>query len=162
MTSFRNAISCNDRHYNAWYGLGSIYYRQEQYEISEYHFRRARTINSRSSVLDCYLGMALNAQNTVEKVEEALEVLTAASQRYEQNPQLRFQRAHILFAQDRLTEALEELLIIEKHAPKEPPVHGMLGQIYQRLGKVQESMLHLNIAMDLDPKEANNLKVTTI
>jgi hypothetical protein len=55
---FRQAIFCNDRHYNAWYGLGSIYYRQERFEMSEYHFRKAREINARSSVLDCFLGTA--------------------------------------------------------------------------------------------------------
>ena len=27
---FRDAIRANSRHYNAWYGLGSIYYRQEK------------------------------------------------------------------------------------------------------------------------------------
>jgi Flp pilus assembly protein TadD len=72
--------------------------------------------------------------------------------------QLRFQRAHILFGQDRLDEALEELLLVEQFAPKEPPVHAMLGQIYQRMGRTQEALLHLNVAMDLDPKESNAIK----
>jgi Flp pilus assembly protein TadD len=71
---------------------------------------------------------------------------------------LRFQRAHILFAQERLEEAMEELLFVETIAPKEPPVHAMLGQIYQRVGNFQEALLHLNIAMDLDPKESNAIK----
>jgi tetratricopeptide (TPR) repeat protein len=56
VTAFRQAILNNDRHYNAWYGLGSIYYRQENFESSEYHFRKARSINNRCSILDCYLG----------------------------------------------------------------------------------------------------------
>ena len=60
--------------------------------------------------------------------------------------------------QDQWTEALEELLVVEKHVPKEPSVHALLGQIYQRLGDVQKSLLHLNIAIDLDPKEANSIK----
>ena len=72
---------------------------------------------------------------------------------------MRFQRAHILFSQDQLEDALEELLLVEQAAPKEPPVHAMMGQIYQRLGNVQQAMLHLNIALDLDPKEANTIKV---
>lgn len=54
--SFRLAILHNDRHYNAWYGLGSIYYRQEKYELAEHHFRTALSINPASSVLHCYLG----------------------------------------------------------------------------------------------------------
>ena len=57
--SFRQALLHNDRHYNAWYGLGSIYFRQEKYELAEYHFRKALTINPASSVLHCYLGLQL-------------------------------------------------------------------------------------------------------
>ena len=59
ITAFRQALLYNDRHYNAWYGLGSIYYRQENYELSEYHFQQARSINARCSILDCYLGKFL-------------------------------------------------------------------------------------------------------
>jgi anaphase-promoting complex subunit 3 len=54
--SFRSALLLNDRHYNAWYGLGSIYFRQERFELAEYHFRRALQINGESSVLHCYMG----------------------------------------------------------------------------------------------------------
>lgn len=54
--SFRSAILYNERHYNAWYGLGTIYYRQEKFELAECHFRRALAINPASSVLHCYLG----------------------------------------------------------------------------------------------------------
>jgi tetratricopeptide (TPR) repeat protein len=89
IAAFRTALCCNVRHYNAWYGLGSIYYRQERYELAEYHFREARAINQRSSVLDCYLAMALNAQGTAAKVREALQILADASQRFEHNPQVR-------------------------------------------------------------------------
>jgi anaphase-promoting complex subunit 3 len=89
ITAFRTAILCHERHYNAWYGLGSIYYRQERFEMSEYHFRKAKKINPRSSVLDCYLGMALNAQGSITKVFEALEVLSDAAKRDPQNPQVK-------------------------------------------------------------------------
>lgn len=73
--------------------------------------------------------------------------------------QLHFQRAHILVAVDSLQEALQELLIVEEHAPREPPVHALLGQVYHRLGDLQHAIKHLNIAMDLDPKETASLKV---
>jgi Flp pilus assembly protein TadD len=105
--------------------------------------------------------MALNAQGTANKIDDALRVLSDASVRDPKNPQLSFQRAHILFTQNRLEEALADLLKVEEAAPKEAPVHAMLGQIYQRLGDVQKSMLHLNIALDLEPKEANKIRVST-
>jgi anaphase-promoting complex subunit 3 len=73
---------------------------------------------------------------------------------------LRFQRAHILMSQDRYEEALADLLIIEQQSPKEAPLHALLAQCYQHLNNVQESLLHYNIALDLDPKESNNIKVS--
>ena len=62
---YRHAIRTDDRHYNAWYGLGQIYFRQEKYEVAEFHFRRALGINTGSSVLCCYVGMALSRMDKV-------------------------------------------------------------------------------------------------
>lgn len=64
-------------------------------------------------------------------------------------------------AVDNLPEALIELNIVEEHAPREPPVHALLGQVHHRLGNLQLAIKHLNIAMDLDPKETASLKVST-
>jgi hypothetical protein len=44
-------------------------------------------------------------------------------------PQLHFQRAHILVSSDDLEDALDALLIVLEHAPREPPVHALLGEI---------------------------------
>jgi len=54
------------------FGMGHIYYRQEKFGMAEYHFRRALNINPRSSVLRCYLGMALHK---LKRNAEALEML---------------------------------------------------------------------------------------
>ena len=51
------AIRVAPRHYNAWYGLGYVYYRQEKYELAEYHFKRAAAINPQSSVLMLHIGL---------------------------------------------------------------------------------------------------------
>ena len=45
---YRHAMRIDERHYNAWYGLGAIYYRQEKYELAEYHFDRALAQNPTS------------------------------------------------------------------------------------------------------------------
>jgi len=58
-----------------------------------------------------------------------------------------------------LPEALSALQIVEEHAPKESPVHALLGQVYHRLGEHSLAIRHLNIAMDLDPKETASLRV---
>jgi anaphase-promoting complex subunit 3 len=59
---FRSAIVCDDRHYHAWYGIGSIFHRQEKFEEAEYHFRKALAINKFSSVLKCFLSIVLHSQ----------------------------------------------------------------------------------------------------
>ncbi|KAL3613629.1 Cell division cycle protein 27 B [Castilleja foliolosa] len=59
--SYQTALRMDSRHYNAWYGLGMIYLRQEKYEFSEHHFRMAFQINPLSSVIMSYLGTALHA-----------------------------------------------------------------------------------------------------
>ena len=56
------------------YGLGQIYFRQEHWAEAETHFRLALDINSRSSVLHCYHGMALHK---LERHPEALDRLQA-------------------------------------------------------------------------------------
>lgn len=58
---YQSALRVDARHYNAWYGLGMIYLRQEKLEFSEHHFRMASRINPRSSVIMSYLGTALHA-----------------------------------------------------------------------------------------------------
>lgn len=42
------------------YGLGSIYFRQEKYELAEYHFARALAINDQSSVRGGVLHLCIN------------------------------------------------------------------------------------------------------
>ena len=69
-----------------------------RYELAEYLFRRARSINPSSSVLSSYLSMALHAQTAAagaqltaaiaDKSREALDILTEALQRDPRQPQV--------------------------------------------------------------------------
>lgn len=54
---YRKAIRIDSRHYNAWYGLGKVFFRQQKYDLAEYHFQKASQINSKSPVLFCYIAM---------------------------------------------------------------------------------------------------------
>lgn len=65
MKSYQNALRVDTRHYNAWYGLGMIYLRQEKLEFSEHHFKMAFLINPSSSVIMSYLGTALHALKVI-------------------------------------------------------------------------------------------------
>lgn len=72
---FRKAIKCDPRHYNAWYGLGTIYFKQERSPEAAYHFTRASEINKYNPVLLCNLGQVYSAEG---KYNEALQKLSMA------------------------------------------------------------------------------------
>jgi anaphase-promoting complex subunit 3 len=119
MACYRSAIRIDERHYNAWYGLGNIYYRQEKFDFAEHHLRKALQINPCSSPLFCYLGMALHANH---KTLQALEMLSNAVAIDSKNPLARFQKAQVLISMDHYEAALHELRELVEVAPKEGSV----------------------------------------
>eukprot|EP00980_Cylindrotheca_fusiformis_P001974 scaffold443_cov125-Cylindrotheca_fusiformis.AAC.23 len=152
---FRNAVRLDERHYNAWYGLGAIYHRQEKYDLAEYHFQRAVSINPQSSVLRCNLGMS---QYSNGKAMQALDTLAEAFRLDPHNPQARFQRATIYLALNRPQEALKELERVRDAAPREATVHFAMGKVLKRLGRPEQAMRCFLTALDLDPKDNQLIK----
>lgn len=155
VSCYRDAIRADERHYNAWYGLGALYFRQEKYDLAEYHFQRALTINTQSSVLHCHLGMA---QHSNGKPYQALDTLAGAFRLDPRNPQARYQRATIYMAMDRPHEALMELEKVRDAAPREATIHFAMGRVLKRIGRPEQAMRSFLIALDLDPKDANLIK----
>lgn len=152
---FRNAIRLDERHYNAWYGLGAIYHRQEKYDLAEYHFQHAVAINSQSSVLRCNLGMS---QYSNGKAMQALDTLVEAFRLDPNNPQARFQRATIYVQLNRPEDALKELEKVRDAAPREATVHFAMGKVLKRLGRSEQAMRCFLTALDLDPKDNQMIK----
>lgn len=155
MACFRNGIRSDERHYNAWYGMGAIYHRQEKYDLAEYHFHRAVLINPQSSVLRCNLGMS---QYSNGKSLQALNTLSEAFRLDPHNPQARFQRATIYLSLNRPEEALEELQKVRDAAPREATVHFAMGKVLKRLGRPEQAMRCFLTALDLDPKDNQLIK----
>lgn len=152
---FRQALRTDERHYNAWYGLGAIYHRQEKFDLAEYHFEKAVSIHPTSCVLRCNLGMSQFANG---KAFQALETLTEAYRLDFRNPQTRFQRATIYSALHRPEEALAELKAVRDAAPREATVHFAMAKVLKRLGRIDEAMKCFLTAMDLDPKDNQLIK----
>lgn len=155
LAGYRHSIGVNERHYNAWYGIGNIYYRQEKYELAAYHFKRAVGINDRSSVLYCYLGMVLHASR---RYQQALDMLEKADQLEPTNPLAKFQKANVYMSLEEYAMALAQLENVKEFAPREASVHFLMGKIYKKLGKVDQAMLRFITALDLDPKDRNLVK----
>uniref|UniRef100_A0A8C2RBP5 Cell division cycle protein 27 homolog n=1 Tax=Capra hircus TaxID=9925 RepID=A0A8C2RBP5_CAPHI len=146
LACFRNAIRVNPRHYNAWYGLGMIYYKQEKFSLAEMHFQKALDINPQSSVLLCHIGVV---QHALKKSEKALDTLNKAIVIDPKNPLCKFHRASVLFANEKYKSALQELEELKQIVPKE-------SLVYKKLGQTHLALMNFSWAMDLDPKGANN------
>jgi anaphase-promoting complex subunit 3 len=159
MACYRSAIRIDERHYNAWYGLGNIYYRQEKFDFAEHHLRKALLINPCSSPLYCYLGMALHSNL---KTTQALEMLSNAIAIDRKNPLARFQKAQVLIALEQYDGALIELRTLVEVAPKEGSVYFVLGKVYKKLGQPSQAMVNLTRALDLSPKDAQQIKAAIL
>ena len=57
LASFHRATALEHRHYSAWYGMGTVYFKQGSLDLAELHFRKACNIHRHSPTLMCYLGM---------------------------------------------------------------------------------------------------------
>lgn len=42
--------------------------------------------------------------------------------------------------------------------PKEAPIYINIGKIYKKFGNIKEALENFNIALDLDPKDINQVK----
>ncbi|KAL8236041.1 hypothetical protein R6Q59_017122 [Mikania micrantha] len=146
--SYQNALQIDARHYNAWYGLAMIYLRQEKYEFSEHHFRRALNINLCSSVIMCYLGTSLHA---LKRNEEALAMMEKAIIADKKNPLPMYQKANILVSMEDFDGALIVLEELKEYAPHESSVYALMGKIYKRRLMYDKAMLHFGLALDLKP-----------
>lgn len=160
VASYRMALLNDERHYNAWYGLGSVYYRQEKYEAAEYHFRRALQVNGESSVLKCYLAMVLHAQalGAVEagtapaarflqdpRTVEALRILSDAAADDTKNPQVHFQKVTILWAG---VNAMRAAALEEEEEEEEE------GIARPQLALLEEILAELEVVVRLAPRES--------
>ncbi|EMS45084.1 Cell division cycle protein 27-like protein B [Triticum urartu] len=149
---YRCALQVDERHYNAWYGLGVVYLRQEKFEFAEHHFRRAFQINPRSSVLMCYLGMALHA---LKRDEDALEMMEKAIFSDKKNPLPKYQKALILVGLQKYQEALDELERLREIAPHESSMYALMGKIYKQLNILDKAVFCFGVALDLKPPAAD-------
>ncbi|KAL5199684.1 hypothetical protein ABZP36_020887 [Zizania latifolia] len=149
---YRCALQVDERHYNAWYGLGVVYLRQEKFEFAEHHFRRAFQINPCSSVLMCYLGMALHA---LKRNEDALQMMDKAIFADKKNPLPKYQKALILLGLQKYPESLDELERLKEIAPHESSMYALLGKIYKQLNILDKAVFCFGIALDLKPPAAD-------
>lgn len=130
---YRHSLMHSTRSYQAWYGLGNMYLRQEKYAMASYHFKKAIAIHASNSVLWCYLGMTYHA---CKRYDQALDAFDHAIKIEPNNSLARYHIAHVYLSQGDLDRAMKELCVLEKIIPKEANVKMMMARIEKKRGDV--------------------------
>lgn len=143
---YRKAILKDPRHYNAWFGIGTIYSKQERFQLAEVHYRHALKINRKNSVILVHIGVM---QFYLHKPEQAIQTLTEAIKLEPKNPLCKFHRASMNFSIGKLQEALAELEELKQIVPKESVVYYLIGKIHKQLGNIDLALMHFSWATDL-------------
>ncbi|KAJ1889734.1 anaphase-promoting complex subunit cdc27 [Kickxella alabastrina] len=177
--AFRTAIRIDSRHYNAWYGLGMVYLRLGKLDLSEYHFKRALTLNPHNPLLLQSAGAVYehrgdypSALEVYTRVERLLEsghsanigmtitgngmVVLGLQSHYAMNFVM-FKRARVLVVLERFSEAASILEKLTRRCPHEFNVPFLLGQTYAKLHRYREAAACLTRALDIAPENSQSV-----
>lgn len=146
LSCYRKAIHRDSRHYNAWFGIGTIYSKQERFQLAEIHYRNALQINRKNSVILVHIGVM---QFYLNKPEKAIQTLTEAIKIDPKNPLCKFHRASMNVSIGKLQDALAELEELKQIVPKESVVYYLIGKIHKQLGNIDLALMHFSWATDL-------------
>ncbi|KAL4807345.1 hypothetical protein BDV18DRAFT_116042 [Aspergillus unguis] len=155
LDAYRNGINADSRHYNAWYGLGTVYDKMGKLDFAEQHFRNAAKINPSNAVLICCIGLVLEKTNNPKA---ALVQYSRACSLAPHSVLARFRKARALMKLQDLRSALVELKVLKDMAPDEANVHYLLGKLYKMLHEKANAIKHFTTALNLDPKAAQYIK----
>jgi anaphase-promoting complex subunit 3 len=171
MIAFRGAIRADIRHYNGWYGLGSVYERMGKFDGAEKHYREAARINPNNAMILVRIGVVSHAHylfwtlltkrqmlDRMKQTEPALMQFEAALKIDAFSKMARFRKAQVLLKLGAPEESVHECLILKDIAPEDPNVHFLLGRCYKKLHDRANAIRHLTIAMNLDPKSHGIIK----
>ncbi|KAG9318517.1 TCP-1/cpn60 chaperonin family-domain-containing protein [Chiua virens] len=152
---FQTALRADQRHYNAWYGLGTCYLRTSKIRLAEYHYRKALEIHPHNAVLLGCVGMTVERRG--DKVA-AYSLFDQAVRLAPDNALVRYRRAKMLISMKRYQEAIEDLHKLRDSSPEETNVVFQLAKVYRLVGDEAKSAQWLAIARDICPKSVNKLK----
>ncbi|WAQ86526.1 hypothetical protein PtA15_7A252 [Puccinia triticina] len=148
---FRESIRRNSRsNYNAFFGLGECFFKQDRFRLALFFFNHARVINPHNPLI---LAGVAKVYQAVGNLNLALNVFNLAIDHgHSSVASVRFSRAKILFELGHLEDAKEDLIKLIDLVPTEFNVRFLLGKIYGRLKNHREAIKHLTYAVDLEPK----------
>ncbi|KAG9001739.1 anaphase-promoting complex subunit cdc27 [Tulasnella sp. JGI-2019a] len=146
---FRTALRTDGRHYPAWYGLGTVYLKQNKLRKAEYHFRKAIEISPSNAVLVSCEGTVLEKRG---HFVEALERFDRSLALSPNSALVKFKRVKVLIALKQYGNALTDLTELRDLAPDEANVPFVLGKLFRIMGRKVDATRAFTVARDLDPK----------
>lgn len=149
LSAYRSSIAAENRHYNAWYGLGKVFEKQGKYAFAEQHYRTAASINPTNAVLFCCVGSVLEK---MKNPKAALIQYSRSCELAETASECRFKKARVLVALQEPERALVELRVLKDLIPDDANMHFLLGRVYKQLRQKGPAIRHFTTAMSLDPK----------
>lgn len=149
LLAYRNGMSADMRHYNAWYGVGRVYEKLGTYDKAFVHFESAARINPTNAVLTTCIGTVLEKQ---KQPALALKYYTKATELAPRSSLTRYKKARVLMTIGDMDGAMQELMILKDIAPDAAMVHFQLGKLYKALKNKGSAVKHFTIALNLDPK----------
>ncbi len=174
LSAFRSAIAADERCYPALYGIAQVLHKQEQYLLSERHYRAALSIHPRNAFLHYHLALCLAAKAAADYAKShaargvsssmrtaapaadlvpALDEINKACDLDPENPVAAFERAKMLAAVGRARDARTALIQLRDAMPREAEVHYELARLDRQLGDHAAAMRSITLALSFDPKE---------
>ncbi|KAH0792245.1 TPR Domain containing protein [Histomonas meleagridis] len=133
---FRQSIDINPNEWSAWYGIGSVHFRQDNFGAAEYYTKKALELNPMNSVLYYVYGMVMCKCN---RNEEAIEMFDKALELDKNNLVAAYQKAVLLFDDGDIKNATKCLEMAEPLSPHEPGVSYLRAKIAQKIGDYQKA-----------------------
>lgn len=157
-SAFREAIRQDIRHYNAYSGLGELWYRKENDDKARNYYQAALDINPTPALMNRY-AMTYHRDNaTGEQLQQALLHYEAAIQRAPTNFTAQHQRAALLVRLRKYDAALDALEKLKEQCPEEAMVYITMAHCLSRCGQGTRAVPLYHRAMDLDPRRATFIK----
>jgi len=128
----------NEEKENVMFSRGAMYERMKNYPAAEAEFRKVLEINPDNASALNYLGYMLADRNM--RLEEAQGFISKALQMEPNNGAYLDSLGWVLYRQNKLTEAEEQLRRALESMSRDPTVHDHLGDVYFHEGKIREAI----------------------
>ncbi|KAH0830598.1 hypothetical protein J3R83DRAFT_2053 [Lanmaoa asiatica] len=159
---FQTALRADQRHYNAWYGLGDLLSANEQNPTRGISLPQGTRDTSTKCGASWMRGDGERISDfTVERRGDkvaAYSLFDQAVRLAPDNALVRYRRAKMLISMKRYKEAIEDLQKLRDSSPEESNVVFQLAKVYRLVGDEAKSAQWLAIARDISPKGVNKLK----